>query len=66
MLDPIKIEVHAEDAPFGAAKHRIEQMATNKTTAADNGHGEASVIEPRVHYSVTWKVPEFAPLFWRL
>ena len=62
MLQPVKIEIYAKDAPAGTFQHGVEQVATDKTTAAHDGHGDATVVETEVHYSLTLKVPDLPAL----
>ena len=61
VLNPVKIQIDTEHAPLGTRQYRIEKMATNKTTAANYGHGDTRIVEPRVHYFLTVNLPEFAP-----
>ena len=63
VLQPVEIEINAKNTPAGTFQHGVEQMATDKTTAAHDGYGDATVVETEVHYSLTLKVPELAPFF---
>ena len=63
MLDPIKIQINAKNAPLRARQNSIEKVTTNKTTATDNSHGDTRIIELEIHYFLTVNLPEFAPLF---
>ena len=62
VLQPVEIEIHAKNAPAGTFQHGVEQMATDKTTATHDGHGETTVVEAGGHYSLTLKVPDLPAL----
>ena len=65
VLHPVKIKIDAKDAPTGAFQDGIEQMTSDKATAAHDGHGDRGIVKLREHYSLTLNGSESAPLFWR-
>ena len=63
VLNPVKVDIHSENAPLGTTQHSIQQMATNKTTATNYGHGDSRIVKLQGQvYSVTVNLPDF-PFF---
>ena len=62
VLDSIKIQINAKNAPLSARQNGVKKVTTNKTTATNNGYGDTLIIELRNH-SLTMKKPELLPLF---
>ena len=63
VLNSVEINIDSENAPLGSAQNGIQQMAANKTTAADYGHGDGGIVKLQGQvYSVTVNLPDF-PFF---
>jgi hypothetical protein len=45
MLDPVKVQINAKNAPLRARQNGVEKVTTNKTTATNNGYGDTLIIE---------------------